>query len=289
MEYNREKEKLCGVCQKPKDKQTFHSNPIKIGYMYMCKECCTNKFKEALSATGSDGAALWSVCMANDLPVIRKLYEAAVELVNKPTTGAGRKPSLFLTYIALLKEDGKQYRGCYDSDMQLSDFIHIGTKEEIAEAKKCEADAAEQRKVWAKTWGDGYDDADYEQLDDYFDGYTAEIPEMDAGMILRYRDLCRAELRKFKGDTSKEVTDEILKLMKLLKIDSFEDGNKSDMDRFIDRFIWKIEEEEPAEEEDENKYRDIAGFENSFHHIMRSMQNLIAGTKNYPNVPKSEE
>ena len=166
MEYNREKEKLCGVCQKPKDKQTFHSNPIKIGYMYMCKECCTNKFKEALAATGSDGAALWAVCMANDLPVIRKLYETAVEMVHKPTTGAGRKPSLFLTYLALLKEDCNQYRGCYDSDMELSDFIHIGTKEEIAEAEKCEADIAEQRKVWAKTWGSQYeDDEDYEWLD----------------------------------------------------------------------------------------------------------------------------
>ena len=76
MEYNREKEKLCGVCQKPKDKQTFHSNPIKIGYMYMCKECCTNKFKEALAATGSDGAALWAVGMSNGLPGIGKVYEA---------------------------------------------------------------------------------------------------------------------------------------------------------------------------------------------------------------------
>jgi hypothetical protein len=49
-----------------------------------------------------------------------------------------------------------------------------------------------------------------------------------------------------------------------------------------------IENEEPAEEEDKEKYRDIAGFEGAFKEIMRSMKNLIAGTKEYPNVPKGE-
>lgn len=290
MEYNREKEKLCGVCQKPKDKQTFHSNPIKIGYMYMCKECCTNKFKEALAATGSDGAALWAVCMANDLPVIRKLYEVAVEMVHKPTTGAGRKPSLFLTYLALLKEDSNQYRGCYDSDMELSDFIHIGTKEEIAEAEKCEADIAEQRKVWAKTWGDGYDDADYEQLDDYFDGYTSDIPEMDVGMMLRYRDLCKAELRKFKGDDEKgQTTKEITDLMKLLKIADFANAaDKSDSRIAYEKLIAMIETTKPAECEDLHKYVDMCGHEKDRAEDMRCLRNAIAGTRDYPDVPRDE-
>lgn len=285
MEYNREKEKLCGVCQKPKDKQTFHSNPIKIGYMYMCKECCTNKFKEALAATGSDGAALWSVCMANDLPVIRKLYEAAVEMVNKPTIGAGRKPSLFLTYIALLKEDGKQYRGCYDSDMQLSDFIHIGTKDEIAEAKKCEADAAEQRKVWAKTWGSQYeDDEDYEWLDEQFNKYTCAIYDMEPAQESLYRELCKAQLKQFKGEGDKDVFAQIKTLMSMLKLDDFKENKQSDTEKFIDRWAWRLENESPAECADLEKYKDYAGNESMWKDILRTVKNAVSGSREYPEL-----
>ena len=49
-----------------------------------------------------------------------------------------------------------------------------------------------------------------------------------------------------------------------------------------------IENEEPAEEEDKEKYRDIAGFEGAFKEIMRSMRNLICNTKEFPNIPKEE-
>lgn len=290
MEYNREKEKLCGVCQKPKDKQTFHSNPIKIGYMYMCKECCTNKFKEALAATGSDGAALWTVCMSNDLPVIRKLYESAAELINKPTTGAGRKPNLFLTYLALLKEDGKQYRGCYDSDMELSDFIRIGTEDEIAEAKKCEADATEKRKVWAKTWGSQYeDDEDYEWLDEQFNKYTCTIYDMEPAQESLYRELCKAQLKQFKGEGDKDIFAQIKSLMGMLKLDQFKETRRSDTEKFIERMAWTIENTKPAECEDLEQYKDFSGFESTWGHIMRCVKNLCAGTKEYPNIPRDEQ
>ena len=50
-----------------------------------------------------------------------------------------------------------------------------------------------------------------------------------------------------------------------------------------------IEETEPAEEEDKKRYADIAGFEKAFHGIMRSLQNLISGSKDYPDIPKAEQ
>lgn len=289
MEYNRAKERLCGCCQKPKDKQTFHSNPIKPGYMYMCKECCTTKFKNALAATGNEGVALWAVCMANDLPMVREIYEATIEQLKQVPMGAGRKPSLFLTYIALLKDSDKQYRGCYDSDMQLGDFIHIGTEDEIAESERRDADIAEQRKVWAKTWGADFDDDDCVWLDDMFESYTGEIYEMDTGMEMRYRDLCRAELRKFKDGADKEVSDEIFKLMKLLKIDQFKENKRSDTEKFIERMAWQIENTKPAECEDLDKYKDVSGFEPTWGHIMRCVKNLCAGTKEYPAIPRDEQ
>ena len=286
MEYNRAKERLCGCCQKPKDKQTFHSNPIKVGYMYMCKECCTAKFKDALAATGNEGAALWAVCMANDLPLVREIYDAAIEQLKQVPAGAGRKPNIFLTYIALLKDSDKQYNGCYDSDMQLSDFIHISTDEEIAAAERSDAELAQQRKIW----GVGFDDEDYERLDDYFDGYTADIPDMDVGMTLRYRDLCKAELRKFKGDDEKgQTTKEITDLMKLLKISDFANAaDKSDSRIAFEKLIAMIETTKPAECEDLKKYVDICGHEKDRAEDMRCLRNAIAGTRDYPDVPRDE-
>ena len=49
-----------------------------------------------------------------------------------------------------------------------------------------------------------------------------------------------------------------------------------------------IEETEPAEEEDKEKYRDIAGFEHSFKEIMRSMKNLLTGSRDFPDIPSEE-
>ena len=289
MEYNRTKERLCGCCQKPKDKQTFHSNPIKVGQMYMCKECCTAKFKDALVATGNEGAALWAVCMANDLPMIQEIYEATLEQLKQVPSGAGRKPSLFMTYIALLKDCGKKYRGCIDSDMGLGDFIHIGTEDEIAEAERNEAEIAEQHKVWAKTWGAQYeDDDDYEWLDEQFDKYTGTLYEMEPAQETLYRDLCKAQLERFKGNTDKAIFDQIKSLMSILKLDQFKETRRSDTEKFIERMAWTIENTKPAECEDLEQYKDFSGFESTWGHIMRCVKNLCAGTKEYPNIPKDE-
>ena len=43
------------------------------------------------------------------------------------------------------------------------------------------------------------------------------------------------------------------------------------------------------EEEDEQKYRDIAGYEVAFANIMRSMKNLNSKIKDYPPVPEEEQ
>ena len=77
--------------------------------------------------------------------------------------------------------------------------------------------------------------------------------------------------------------------MKLLKIDNFKSNERSEIDKFIDRMAWKFEQTEPAEIEDENVYRDIAGYEAMYKEIMRSMENFIKGSKNYPPIPKDEQ
>lgn len=287
MEINRVKERMCPCCSRIKDKTKFYSNPIKSGeYLPYCRECTSIKFRTAETNLDSKWAALWCVCMEMGVPLFKDKFEA---LKNQYESygGSGRRPELFSMYVAMLKDAQVQYKGIFESDMQLSDFVDLNIDADDGEISQKDLDA--QRKEWDRIWGSSYNNEQCERLDNYYAAYTDSLEQMDAGRMLRYRDLCKAELRKFEGDNGKEVTEEILKLMKLLNIDSFESQEKSDMDRFIDRLIWKIEETEPAEEEDESKYKDIAGFENSFTHIMRCMQNLLTGTKNYPKIPRAEE
>lgn len=287
MEINRVKERYCPCCSRIKDKTKFYSNPIKSGeYLPYCRECTSIKFRTAETNLDSKWAALWCVCMEMGVPLFKDKFEA---LKNQYESygGSGRRPEPFSMYVAMLKDAQVQYKGIFESDMQLSDFVDLNIGVDDGEISQKDLDA--QRKEWDRIWGSSYNNEQCERLDNYYEAYTDSLEQMDAGRMLRYRDLCKAELRKFEGDNGKEVTEEILKLMKLLNIDSFESQEKSDMDRFIDRLIWKIEETEPAEEEDESKYKDIAGFENSFTHIMRCMQNLLTGTKNYPKIPRAEE
>lgn len=287
MEINRVKERYCPCCSKVKDKTKFYPNPIKTGeYLAYCRECTSIKFRTAEANLDSKWAALWCVCMEMGVPLFKDKFEA-LRNQYESYSGSGRRPEPFSMYVAMLKDAQVQYKGIFESDMQLSDFVDLNIGQDDDGISQKDLDA--QRKEWDRIWGSSYSNDQCERLDNYYAAYTDSLEQMDAGRMLRYRDLCKAELRKFEGDDGKEVTEEILKLMKLLKIDSFETQEKSDMDRFIDRLIWKIEETEPAEEEDESKYKDIAGFENSFTHIMRCMQNLLTGTKNYPKIPRAEE
>lgn len=287
MEINRVKERYCPCCSKVKDKTKFYPNPVKSGeYLAYCRECTSIKFRTAEANLDSKWAALWCVCMEMGVPLFKDKFEA-LKNQYESYSGSGRRPEPFSMYVAMLKDAQVQYKGIFESDMQLSDFVDLNIGQDDGEISQKDLDA--QRKEWDRIWGSSYNNEQCERLDNYYTAYTESLEQMDAGRMLRYRDLCKAELRKFEGDNGKEVTEEILKLMKLLNIDSFESQEKSDMDRFIDRLIWKIEETEPAEEEDESKYKDIAGFENSFTHIMRCMQNLLTGTKNYPKIPRAEE
>lgn len=287
MEINRVKERMCPCCSKVKDKTKFYPNPVKPGeYLAYCRECTSIKFRTAEANLDSKWAALWCVCMEMGVPLFKDKFEV-LKNQYESYSGSGRRPEPFSMYVAMLKDAQVQYKGIFESDMQLSDFVDLNIGQDDGEISQKDLDA--QRKEWDRIWGSSYNNEQCERLDNYYTAYTESLEQMDAGRMLRYRDLCKAELRKFEGDNGKEVTEEILKLMKLLNIDSFESQEKSDMDRFIDRLIWKIEETEPAEEEDESKYKDIAGFENSFTHIMRCMQNLLTGTKNYPKIPRAEE
>lgn len=291
---NRMTEAYCSNCQSSKSFSNFH-NHVVIGkkYLPMCKTCCNKRIKEYIQKLGNDGAALWCLLAELGIPFLREVWEPTQKIIFN-STNVGRKPDLLLTYLRTIKELGIVVEGFWQSDIMLDDLIDINKKEkqDIKEV----IDWHEQINIWGKFLKeDGSIDEDaYNYLNFTFSDYTKDLLEMDANLIRRYRDLAKAELRKRKADESGDIQeiakaqDNLKKMLDMLNLSDFKKNESDERKQFIDRIAWMIEETEPAEEEDESKYRDIAGYEKIYDSFMRSMRNILTGDRNYPDIPKEE-
>lgn len=284
-EFNRNLQSWCVGCNKPKDKASFtvSLNPRHDKFLPLCRVCLNTRFKEYQEIMKSEGAAFWCICAEMGYPVIREYYDMAV----KRRAGLGNSnTNLFISYHTTLKEMGFQIEGFWQSDMMIDEFIDIGS-DRPAEDKAI--DLSEQERVWGK-----FEVEDYELLNNFFAMYTEDLPQMETALELRYRDLCKAELRKRKADESGDITEitkaeeSLRKNMALLKLDKFQDNRQSDIEKHIERLIWQVENTKPAECEDLNKYKDFSGFGIKWDEIMRCMRNLIANTRDYPDITKGE-
>lgn len=285
MAINRLTQNHCCLCGRDRDKQYFDISPITGNFYPYCNTCLNTKYKQYITITGSEEAALWLTCALLEIPVIKNVLNVAKETTNQ------KKIGLLKAYFEALKNSDLKPLGFFESDIMLDDLVDIRQANDNEDIDESSEEIRHEREL---TWGK-FSDEEYELLEQIYSEYTTDLVGMEVGQIRRFRDLCKAELRKMKADESGEKADiesaqkSIKELMAMLKIDKFEDNTKSDTDRFIDRLIWKIEETEPAEEEDREKYRDIAGFEVAFGNIMRSMRNLLTGSRDYKAIPKEEE
>ena len=284
---NRMTEAYCYNCQSAKAFSNFH-NHVVVGkkYLPICKSCCSKKLKDYIIATGNDGAGLWCLLAEFGIPFLKEIWVPTQKIVFE-STNAGRKPDLFLTYIRTLKELGIVAQGFWQSDMMLNDFIDIKNQKNKKEKEEEKIlNLKEQQRIWGK-----FDSEDYEFLNFTFNEYTQDLLEMDANLIRRYRDLAKAELRKRKADESGDIQeiakaqDNLKKMLDMLNLSDFKKGEVDERKQFVDRIAWMMEETEPAEEEDESKYRDIAGYEELYNDFMRSMRNTLTGDRRYPNIP----
>lgn len=286
-------ELYCPNCQTSKSFSNFH-NHILVGKKFLpyCKSCCSKKLKEYIAKTKDEGAGLWCLLAELGIPFLKEVWEPTKKIV-LASTNAGRKPDLFLTYVKTIKELGLVLEGFWQSDMMLDDFIDINNDEESEEDK---VDWEEQIRVWGKfVNSDGeLDEESYNYLNFTFEDYTKDLIEMDANLIRRYRDLCKAELRKRKADESGDIQeiakaqDNLKKMLDMLKLSNFKDNKQSDTEKFIERMAWNIENTKPAECEDTQKYKDFSNFGINWEDIMRTVKNLVAGTREYPEVPRDK-
>ena len=272
---------FCPYCGKEKQDSQFYKSPIKTGeYIKPCKSCVTELYKQALESTKDQGAALWATCMQTGIPMRRAEYTACLDTLER--AAKGKKPSLFMLYHTYLSTSPDKLTGVWDSDMELSNFKDLG------EVAKGETDEVALKARWRKQWGGDYEDEDCQWLDDMFDSYTADIFEMDTAMEMRYRDLCKLELEQYKSGVNKDTQSQIKTLMSLLKLDDFKSNQKSDAERAFEKRIAWVEYTKPSECEDLTRFVDMVGYEKDKGEKMRSLRNAVAGTRDYPAIPKEE-
>lgn len=282
--------KTCGCCDTEKNTTQFYKIPIApSGFSSICKLCAKEKYKANLALINTPSASIWLVLAELGVPFLNDIWKQT-EL---SMATAGQNTDIVMAYLRALEESGIVYRSFADSDVMLDMLVDTNVDRE-AEAE--EMDLTEQQKIWGKFLDeDGKLDIEaYELLNSAFDDYTKDVFDMDTNLERRYRDLAKCDLRLRRaneagdgGEISK-AQDALNKQLALLKMNEFKSTQVDERKKHIDRIAWMIEETEPAEEEDENAYRDIKGYEKIYNSWMRSMQNILAGQRNYPDIPKEE-
>lgn len=281
--------KECGCCGTSKSTAQFHKSPMDSRkFLPICKLCCKEKLKVYTEITGSESAAMWLVLSELGVPFIQDIWEK-FEIFK---ANANVNTDLVMAYIRILNESGMKVDGFWQSDVMLDMLMDSVVDREVARES---LDLSEQQKIWGKFMVDGELDVEaYEFLNETFNDYTKDLYDMDTNLEKRYRDLAKCELRLRKANESgdggeiSKAQDSLKKILDMLQLSNFKSQDTDERKQFIDRIAWIIEETEPAEEEDEEKYRDIAGYEKIYNSWMRSMRNLLLGERNYPDIPKEE-
>lgn len=282
--------KECGCCGTSKSTAQFHKSPMDSRkFLPICKLCCKEKLKAYTEITGKESAAMWLVLSELGVPFIQEIWDKLE--VFKAT--AGINTDLVMAYLRILNESCIKVDGFWQSDVMLDMLMDSVVDREV---EREELDLSEQQKIWGKFMSDGQLDVEaYRFLNETFEDYTKELYDMDTNLEKRYRDLAKAELRKRQADEAGDIQeiakaqDNLKKILDMLKLSDFQSNKQSAAEKHIERLAWMIENERPAECEDLNKYRDISGFESTWKDIMRCVQNLVCGSREYPDIPKGEK
>lgn len=282
----------CPCCKEHKGYNSFFKSPLLDDdkYVVFCKPCLNKKLDRYKKKIKNDKLAVWSVLAECKVPFIKSVYEQSEAL---QTVGSKyKKPEFLTTYFRCMYECGESYHGFWESDVMADELMDKKRTEE----NKNVFNGDEEIEKWGKIVDDKgkLDIEAYNFLNLHFNQYTQELPNMDVNLENRYRDLVRCELRlrraneKGDGNEISKAQDSLKKMLDMLNLSNFKNNEVDERKQFIDRVIWMIEETEPAEEEDKEKYRDIAGYEKIYDSWMRSMRNILINDRNYPDIPKEE-
>lgn len=292
---NRHTEKMCACCDTAKPFDQFYKDviPNRNRYVPYCKSCCRAKMKQYKEIIGNEQAALWCLLAELGIPFLKDVWNEASRIIEENESKT-RKPDIFLTYIRCYNEMGIVAYGFWESDVMLSDLYNVKIdNNENVEIESNVIDLNKECEIWGEFRTDGVlDETAYKFLNNTYNQYTEGLQDLNLNIENRYRDLAKAEWRLRKanenGDISeiKSAQDVLNKQLALLNLNDFKTNDTDERRLFIDRIAWMIEETEPAEEEDQSKYTDVAGYERIYNSWMRSMQNILTGDRRYPDIPK---
>lgn len=286
-------ERYCPYCGQTKENNNFiidyRNSNRRNAYLPYCKKC-TDAIVQRQTQEYGLVAGIWSAAMVNNVPMINSVWKSAKKYLEE---GAVNSP--FAVYYKFMKDEYGIYDGVWESDCWYGNFADALDE---SNANALDMSPEEYQQLF-KDWGKFVNEEGelemeaYEFLVPRYQEYTEGVVGLTSAMSMQFRNLCKAEWQKIKADESGDISaiDKAQKLvnnlLSNLKLDDFA-VEKSDTEKFIDRLIWRIEETEPAEEEDVEKFTDIAGYEEIYNQMMRSMRNLICGTRDYPEITKEE-
>jgi len=235
---------------------------FKASKVHICKDC----IKEYVY-TDEGGINLKNfkkILQVLDMPFIQKEFDSSV--ADKNDTFGTYYKNIALNHLGKSYDDG--------DNEKLSDTMQksIKTRQEII-----------------GFWGDGFDDKEYDFLEDEL-GRWKQTHKCDVqAEITLLREICITILdtRNARRDTkpTKELRKELQELMKTASVDPAK-ANSIGSGQTVDRFgVWlkDIEEKKPADWwEDQEKYKDQDGFVPYIkNYIVRPIKNFFSGNKDF--------
>lgn len=293
--------RMCNMCHRPKGRINYFylgeiGTNLNANYSSLCRACCMKLYNLYYERTKSKAASVWLLLAKMDIPFYYDLWQLAeVKIDEHIANKKGPAPSPFSVYLELFAKDETHSReGFYDSDTMI-DVLYDERYKDFSEVERSrDFNLISQQGIWGKyVNANGRADIEaYDFLNKEYRQYTKDLGEINANLENRYRDLCRCELRLRRANESgdgQEISraqDSLSKQLNLLKLNDFQSNNVSEEEKYVERMAWMIENVKPAECEDLNKYKDFSKITGVWEDLMRTVKNLVAGTREYPDIPK---
>ena len=261
-----------------------------------CKSCLDKIYQHYRTEKMTAEESLFHTCALANLPFIAEKVEATFAFVTNEAKRGAIVKNIFGTYYSILARETSKHSEWEDFSCTNIDYKDIATHIEKRDIQKKDMEQLEL------DWGKQSDIENYSLLDYWFEELVEGRTVTKAEELL-YRDLCLARLSKRKieqynpeakgenEDVSKVQT-QINNLMKLLKIDNFQEKKQESLvERMLESRIAIVEKEKPAfHYQDLKKNEDFLGRGKYFYdHIYRPFKNVLKGSKVYNIVPDEED
>ena len=281
------------------DAKSEAGRPIKVEKLPFCSSCSDLMYKKWKEESKSPEFALYMCCSMNNIPFLAEKVEATFAFVTSEAKRGAKVSNIFGTYYRILSRESSKHHLWKDFSCSDIGFADVATHIEKRDIQKKDVEQLEL------DWGKQSSLDDYALLDYWFDELTGE-KALTKAEELSYRDLCLARLTKRKIEqfnpnaTTKQdensdvakVQKQIIDLMKLLKIDNFEEKKEQTfIERMLESRINDLEKHDPAQYYDDlKKNADFCGRSKYFYdHIYRPFKNVFTGSRLYKITPEDED